>query len=167
MLFVLPVNIVITSLGEEGAGRAFVCLFSTCYFCHFSLPLGVGGWLRFVIVALPGLFLLTFFVIIKRIYVFVSEGHMLQWHSCQICYPLEIKLLLLLLFGDKEITHDTNIPDTVLLLSLSSRGTETLLTPRISGFKVSFCPILYSIICTVFVSVCIFFLCSVRFNVLL
>ena len=25
-------------------------------FCHFSLPLGVGGWLRFVIVALPGLF---------------------------------------------------------------------------------------------------------------
>ena len=28
----------------------FVC------FCHCSLPLGVGGWLRFVIVALPGLF---------------------------------------------------------------------------------------------------------------
>ena len=25
-------------------------------FCHLSLPLGVGGWLRFVIVALPGLF---------------------------------------------------------------------------------------------------------------
>ena len=34
------------------------------------------------------------FVIIKRMYVFVSEEHMLDWHSCQLCYPLEIKLLL-------------------------------------------------------------------------
>ena len=25
---------------------------------------------------------------------------MLDWHSCQICYPLEIKLLLLLLPGE-------------------------------------------------------------------
>ena len=25
-------------------------------FCHFPLPLGVGGWLRFMIVAIPGLF---------------------------------------------------------------------------------------------------------------
>ena len=30
-------------------------------------------------------------------YVFVFEDHMLDWHSCQMCYPLEIKLLLLLL----------------------------------------------------------------------
>ena len=50
----------IASLGEEGAGLcAFVHLF-VCFvrisFCQFSLPLGVGGWLRFVIVALPGLF---------------------------------------------------------------------------------------------------------------
>ena len=29
-------------------------------------------------------------------YVFVSEDHMLDWHSCQICYPLDIKLLLFL-----------------------------------------------------------------------
>ena len=27
---------------------------------------------------------------------FVIEDHMLDWHSCQICYPLEIKILLLL-----------------------------------------------------------------------
>ena len=33
----------------------FVC-FVRVTFCHFSLPLGVGGWLQFVIVALPGLF---------------------------------------------------------------------------------------------------------------
>ena len=33
----------------------FVC-FVRVSFCHFSLFLGIGGWLRFVIVALPGLF---------------------------------------------------------------------------------------------------------------
>ena len=53
----------IISLGNEEAGlcafRAFVCLFCTCYF--FSVPLGVSGWLRFVIVALPGLFYNFFF----------------------------------------------------------------------------------------------------------
>ena len=48
-----------TSLGEEGAGLcaspAFVC-FVRVSFCQFSIPLGVGGWLRFAIVALPRLF---------------------------------------------------------------------------------------------------------------
>ena len=29
-------------------------------------------------------------------FVLVSEDHMLDWHSCQICYPLEIKVLLLI-----------------------------------------------------------------------
>ena len=33
----------------------FVC-FVRVSCCHFSLPLAVGGWLRFVIVELPGLF---------------------------------------------------------------------------------------------------------------
>ena len=33
----------------------FVC-FVRVRFCHFSFPLGVGGRLRFVIVALPGVF---------------------------------------------------------------------------------------------------------------
>ena len=32
----------------------FVC-FIRVSFCIFSLPIGVGSWLRFVIVALPGL----------------------------------------------------------------------------------------------------------------
>ena len=57
--FVIPFSIVITSLGEDGDGlcasRAFVC-FVRVSFCPFSLPLGVGGWLWFVIVALPGLY---------------------------------------------------------------------------------------------------------------
>ena len=38
--------------------------------------------------------LFCYFVIIKRMYVFVSENHMLDWQWCQICYLLEIKLLL-------------------------------------------------------------------------
>ena len=50
---------ILFSIVEEGAGlcasRAFVC-FVRVSFCRFSLPLGVGGWLRFVTVALPGLF---------------------------------------------------------------------------------------------------------------
>ena len=50
----------ITLLGEEGAGlcasRALFVCFVRVSFCHFSLPLGVGGWLRFVSVALSGRF---------------------------------------------------------------------------------------------------------------
>ena len=57
--FGIRFSIVITSLGEEGAGpcasRAFVC-FVRVKVCHFSLPLAVGGWLRFVILTLPGPF---------------------------------------------------------------------------------------------------------------
>ena len=61
--FVILFSGVITSLGEEGAGlraslllvHLFVC-FVRVSFCHFSLPLGVGGWLRRVIVALLRLF---------------------------------------------------------------------------------------------------------------
>ena len=34
----------------------FVCFVRVGFLCPFSLPLGVGGWLRFVIVVLPGLF---------------------------------------------------------------------------------------------------------------
>ena len=63
---VIPFSSVVTSLGLEGAGlcasRAFVCLFSTC----FSLPLGVGGRLRFVIVALTGLFYELFYHVVMR-----------------------------------------------------------------------------------------------------
>ena len=36
--------------------HVFVC-FARVSFCPFSLPLGVRGWLRFVIVTLPGLFI--------------------------------------------------------------------------------------------------------------
>ena len=54
-----PFSIAITSLGEERANlsafRTFV-RFVLVWFCRFPLPLGVWEGLRFVIVALPGLF---------------------------------------------------------------------------------------------------------------
>ena len=57
-------SIVITSLGEERANlsafRAFV-RFVLVWICQFPLPLGVWEGLRFVIVALPGLFSYLFF----------------------------------------------------------------------------------------------------------
>ena len=62
--FFISFSIVIASLGEEGAGlcasRAFVCLFVhvlVSVIFLFLLVSGVGcGWMRYVIVALPGLF---------------------------------------------------------------------------------------------------------------
>ena len=54
-----PFSIAITSFGEERANlsafRTFV-RFVLVWICRFPLPLGVWEGLRFVIVALPGLF---------------------------------------------------------------------------------------------------------------
>ena len=59
IVFFNPFSIAITSLGEERANlsafRTFV-RFVLVWICWFSLPLGVWEGLRFVIVALPGLF---------------------------------------------------------------------------------------------------------------
>ena len=41
----------------------FIC-FVRVSVCHCSLPLGVGGWLRFVNVALPRLFSINFFDVV-------------------------------------------------------------------------------------------------------
>ena len=58
-MFFSPFSIAITSLGEERANlsafRTFV-RFVLVWICLFPLPLGVWEGLRFVIVALPGLF---------------------------------------------------------------------------------------------------------------
>ena len=56
LVFFSPFSIAITSLGEE---RANLSAFST--FSLFSLPLCVWERLRFVIVALPGVFFYLFF----------------------------------------------------------------------------------------------------------
>ena len=59
LVFFSPFSIAITSLGEERANlsafRTFV-RFVLVRICRFPLPLGVWEGLRFVIVALPGLF---------------------------------------------------------------------------------------------------------------
>ena len=64
LVFFSPVSIAITSLGEERANlsafRTFV-RFVLVWICRFLLPLGVWDGLRFVIVALPGLFSYLFF----------------------------------------------------------------------------------------------------------
>ena len=59
LCFFSPFSIAITLLGEERANlsafRTFV-RFVLVWICRFPLPLGVWEGLRFVIVALPGLF---------------------------------------------------------------------------------------------------------------
>ena len=64
LVFFSPFSIAITSLGEESANlstfRTFV-RFVLVWICQFPLPLGVWEGLRFVIVALPGLFFYLFF----------------------------------------------------------------------------------------------------------
>ena len=64
LVFFSPFSIAITLLGEERANlsafRTFV-RFVLVWFYQFPLPLGVWKGLRFVIVALPGLFSYLFF----------------------------------------------------------------------------------------------------------
>ena len=59
LVFFSPFSIAITSLGEERANlsafRTFV-RFVLVWICRITLPFGVWEGLRFVIVALPGLF---------------------------------------------------------------------------------------------------------------
>ena len=65
LVFFSPFSIAITSLEEERANlsafRTFV-RFVLVWFYRFPLPLGVWKGLRFVIVALPGLFSYPFFL---------------------------------------------------------------------------------------------------------
>ena len=66
LVFFSPFSIAITSLGEERANlsafRTFV-RFVLVWICRLPLPLGVWERLRFVIVALPGLFSYLFFML--------------------------------------------------------------------------------------------------------
>ena len=66
LVFFSPFSIAITSLGEERADlsvfRTFV-RFVPVWISRFPFPLGVWEGLRFVIVALPGLFSYLFLVL--------------------------------------------------------------------------------------------------------
>ena len=80
LVFFSPFSIAITSLGEERANlsafRTFV-RFVLVWICRFPLPLGVWEGLRYVIVALPGLFSYLFFYylpLMKKIrYIFLKS----------------------------------------------------------------------------------------------
>ena len=71
LVFISPFSIAMTSLMEERANlsafRTFV-RFVLVWICRFPLPLGVWEGLRFVIVALPGLFSYPFLVLISKEY---------------------------------------------------------------------------------------------------
>ena len=70
LVFFSPFSIAITSLGEERANlSAFPTFvrFVLVWICQFPLPLGVWEGLRFVIVALPGLFPYLFLQLICRL----------------------------------------------------------------------------------------------------
>ena len=62
LVFFSPFSIAITSLGEERANLSAFRTFVLAWICLFPLPLGVWEGLRFVIVALPGLFSYLFFL---------------------------------------------------------------------------------------------------------
>ena len=72
LVFFSPFSIAITSLGEERANlsafRTFI-RFVLVWFYRFPLPLGVWKGLRFVIVALPGLFSYLFFFFYSILYI--------------------------------------------------------------------------------------------------
>ena len=66
LVFLSPFSIAITSLGGERANLGAFCTFVRfvlVWICRFPLPFGVWEGLRFVIVALPGLFSYPFFTI--------------------------------------------------------------------------------------------------------
>ena len=67
LVFFSPFSIAITSLGEERANLSAFRTFDRFVFvwiCRFPFPLYVWEGLRFVIMALTGLFFFTFFVIV-------------------------------------------------------------------------------------------------------
>ena len=77
-MFFSPFSIAITSLGEEranlGAFRTFVRVVLV-WICRIPLPFDVWEGLRFVIVALPGLFSYLFFFDLLKV---LQTGEMLN-----------------------------------------------------------------------------------------
>ena len=63
LVFFSPFSIAITSLGEERANLRAFRFVRFVWICRFSLPPRVWEGLRFVIVALPGLFSYLFLIV--------------------------------------------------------------------------------------------------------
>ena len=81
--FVIPLRIVITSLGEEEDGlcasRAFVCLFCTCWFLSFFSSCSCRGLAAFCDCGTPWTFLLTF---LPTLVLYMSQA----MRKCVLCH---------------------------------------------------------------------------------
>ena len=83
LVFFSPFSTAITSLGE----RAYLSAFRTfviVWICRFPLPLGVSEGLRFVIVALPGLF--SYLFLLFGALWFILRGDLLYVLPCAILF---------------------------------------------------------------------------------
>ena len=89
LVFFSPFSIAITSLGEERANpsvfRTFV-RFVLVWICRFPLLLGVWEGLRFVIVALPGLFSYLFFTCVVKLSDSFPIREFNYWFSFTLAY---------------------------------------------------------------------------------
>ena len=109
LCFFIPFSNAINSLGEERANlsavRTFV-RFVLVWICRFPLPLGVWEGLRFVIVALPGLFSYLFLRCGNTGYVEfikeVADGR--RTHSRGNFCSESVSLFILLVEGTEEKT---------------------------------------------------------------
>ena len=95
-------SIAITSLGEERANlsafRTFV-RFVLVWICRFPLPLGVWEGLRFVIVALPGLFSYLFCTVDRprRNFSFSSSSSLCLFARSLVFAILKLRYLVIVL----------------------------------------------------------------------
>ena len=101
-----PFSIAITSLGEERANlnafRTFV-RFALVWFCLFPLPLGVWKELRFVIVALPGLFSYCFLLLVALWFILLGDFYVLPCVICSCVFQSVLKALRLPRLGKREL----------------------------------------------------------------
>ena len=87
-----PFSIAIISLGEERANRSAFRTFVRFVFvwiCRFPIPLGVWEGLRFVIVALPGLF--SYLILLFGDLWFILRGDLLYVLPCEVFYAPNVE----------------------------------------------------------------------------
>ena len=94
-MFFSPFSIAITSLGEERANLSAFSMrvqFALVWFCLFPLPLGVWKRLRFVIVALPGLFLtfFTVYLILLQSRLYQPSSEITGWNFSRLAWEVPL-----------------------------------------------------------------------------
>ena len=119
LVFFSSFSIVITSLGEERANLSAFGIFvrfALVWFCLFPLPLGVWEGLRFVIVALPGLFSYLFCIPRLLCLCRVETLESLPVHSfngviissarvCTLQSPFVFLFLMILIYISLKVTY--------------------------------------------------------------